>query len=172
MLSADGPERFVGTPGMSALVRELGDGLDVRHAVRVTAKPAVARAINKPYGIAVKDGVAYVCDTKGLSICRLDFRNRSYSIFGVRGAGRLRKPINIAMDSLGYKFVADAVRHQMAEAESAEDKASAARDLQGISEQLNDSSGREPDNDLKQAQADPPSLQDGYLWLVGRQEAI
>ena len=76
-------------------------------------EPAVKRAINKPYGVAVRDGVVYVCDTKGLSICRMDFKNQTYSVFGVRGPGRVRKPINIAIDALGYKFVVDPVRKQI-----------------------------------------------------------
>lgn len=76
-------------------------------------EPAVKRVIQKPYGIAVLDGVAYVCDTKGLSICRLDFRNQTYSVFGINGPGRLRKPLNIVADSRGYKFVVDAERKQV-----------------------------------------------------------
>ena len=76
-------------------------------------EPAVQRVIQKPYGIAVRDGVAYVCDTKGLSLCRLDFRSRKYSVFGVSGPGRLRKPLNIVIDPLGYKFVVDSDRKQV-----------------------------------------------------------
>jgi sugar lactone lactonase YvrE len=76
-------------------------------------EPGVKRAINKPYGIAVRNGVAYVCDTKGLSICRLDFRNRTYSVFGATGPGRLRKPLNLVIDPADYKFVVDAERKQV-----------------------------------------------------------
>ncbi len=76
-------------------------------------EPTVKRAINKPYGLAARDGVVYVCDTKGLSLCRLDFANRTYSVLGHRGPGRLRKPINVVIDSLGYKFVADPLRKQI-----------------------------------------------------------
>ncbi len=76
-------------------------------------EPAVKRAINKPYGLAARDGVVYVCDTKGLSLCRLDFVNRTYSVLGHRGPGRLRKPINVVIDSLGYKFVVDPLRKQV-----------------------------------------------------------
>jgi len=76
-------------------------------------EPTLVRTINKPYGIAMKDGVAYVCDTKGLSICKLDFKNQVFSSFGGRGPGRLRKPINITIDPLGYKFVADTVRKEI-----------------------------------------------------------
>lgn len=76
-------------------------------------EPVLRRAINKPYGIAVRDGVAYVCDTKGLCLCRLDFKNKKYSIMGASGPGRLRKPINIMMDEVGYKYVVDPVRKQV-----------------------------------------------------------
>ncbi len=76
-------------------------------------EPAAQRLINKPYGVAARDGVVYVCDTKGLCLARLDFRNQSYSVLGIRGPGRLRKPINIVIDPLGYKFVADTERKQI-----------------------------------------------------------
>ncbi len=75
--------------------------------------PTADRRLVKPYGIAALNGVVYVCDTKGLAIVRLDFKEQRYSIFGDRGPGRLRKPINIKIDELGYKFVADPVRKQV-----------------------------------------------------------
>jgi len=76
-------------------------------------EPVTKRAVNKPYGVAVRDGIVYVCDTKGLSICRLDFKNQAYGVFGVSGPGRVRKPINIVIDPLGYKFVVDPTRKQI-----------------------------------------------------------
>jgi len=76
-------------------------------------EPSVQRAINKPYGVAALDGAVYVCDTKGLCLCKLDFKNRRYSVLGTSGPGRLRKPINVAIDELGYKFVVDSDRKQV-----------------------------------------------------------
>ncbi|MEK6799205.1 MAG: hypothetical protein AABZ12_09595 [Planctomycetota bacterium] len=76
-------------------------------------EPKVRQAIQKPYGIAVLDGVVYVCDTKGLSLCRLDFRARTFGVLGTSGPGRLRKPLNVAVDKLGYKFVVDSDRRQV-----------------------------------------------------------
>jgi sugar lactone lactonase YvrE len=76
-------------------------------------EPAEYRRINKPYGVAARDGVVYVCDTKDLCVVRMDFKNGSYTTLGTRGPGRLRKPINIAIDPLGYKFVVDPVRKQL-----------------------------------------------------------
>jgi sugar lactone lactonase YvrE len=73
----------------------------------------VIRPIDKPYGVAARDGVVYVCDTKGLGVCRLDYKDKTYSVIGTQGPGRLRKPINIVIDDLGYKFVVDTVRRQV-----------------------------------------------------------
>ena len=76
-------------------------------------EPAEQRRMNKPYGVAARDGVVYVCDTKDLCLVRMDFKNSSYSVLGTRGPGRLRKPINIVIDPLGYKFVVDPMRKQV-----------------------------------------------------------
>ena len=76
-------------------------------------EPRIKRAIQKPYGIAAREGVVYVCDTKGLTLSRLDFRNQSYSVMGTNGPGRLRKPLNVVIDPLGYKFVVDSDRKQV-----------------------------------------------------------
>ncbi|MFQ5591584.1 MAG: hypothetical protein ACE5HE_10510 [Phycisphaerae bacterium] len=76
-------------------------------------EPMVQRAITKPYGVAAHEGVVYVCDTKGSALCRLDFKNHQYSVLGVTGPGRLRKPINVVVDRLGYKFVTDTTRKQV-----------------------------------------------------------
>jgi len=76
-------------------------------------EPTAKQAIQKPYGIAARNGTVYVCDTKGLVLSKLDFANRTYSILGDSGPGRLRKPLNIAIDPLGYKFVVDSDRKQV-----------------------------------------------------------
>lgn len=76
-------------------------------------EPQAPKRINKPYGVAAHDGSVYVCDTKDICIVRLDFKNKAYSVFGFQGPGRLRKPINICIDPLGYKFVADPFRKQV-----------------------------------------------------------
>ncbi len=76
-------------------------------------QPVERLAIRKPYGVAARDGVVYVCDTKIPGLCRLDFGNRTFSLLGVSGPGRLRKPIHLLIDPAGYKFVADAERKQV-----------------------------------------------------------
>lgn len=76
-------------------------------------EPVIERAIIKPYGLAARDGVVYVCDTKGPALCRLDFKNQTYSVLGTRGPGRLIKPINMVIGPMGYKFVMDPVRKEV-----------------------------------------------------------
>lgn len=71
------------------------------------------RVMDKPYGVAARDGVVYVCDTKALNITKFDFKNQTYSVFGMTGPGRLKKPINIIVDSKGFKFVADPIRNEV-----------------------------------------------------------
>jgi len=76
-------------------------------------QPVQRLGIHKPYGIAARDGVVYVCDTKLPGLCRLDFKEQTFTFFGFRGPGQLRKPIGLTIDPLGYKFVADAYRKQI-----------------------------------------------------------
>ncbi len=76
-------------------------------------EPVNRPTIDKPYGLAARNGVVYVCDTKMPGVCRLDFKNHTFSVLGVQGPGRLRKPLNLVIDPLGYKFVADALRKQV-----------------------------------------------------------
>ncbi len=69
--------------------------------------------IDKPFGVAARDGVVYVCDTKALNITKLDFKKKEFSVFGNTGPGRVKKPINIIVDEKGFKFVADPIRNQV-----------------------------------------------------------
>lgn len=75
--------------------------------------PDAPKAIEKPYGVAARDGVVYVCDTRKLNLTRVDFKKRTFTVLGTEGPGRLLKPINVVLDSLGYKFVVDPVRKQI-----------------------------------------------------------
>jgi len=72
-----------------------------------------ARHVVKPYGMAINDGKLFVCDTilGGLEI--LDLTARTFDYFTPAGPGRLRKPINVAVDDDGTRYVADALRGQV-----------------------------------------------------------
>lgn len=92
---------------------EVGTGLTSFQEFVLGKDEVDQRTLNKPYGIAARDGAVYVCDTKGLSLAKLDFKNQAFSVLGTRGPGRLRKPINVIIDPLGYKFVTDPKRKQI-----------------------------------------------------------
>ncbi len=107
-----------GTPRVQFLTwmtgaEQVEPGRDAFESFVLGEESKLSRSINKPYGLAARDGVVYVCDTKGLSICKLDFRSQTFSVFGMSGPGRLRKPINLAIDPMGYKFVVDPQRKQI-----------------------------------------------------------
>ncbi len=76
-------------------------------------EPVNRPRMDKPYGVAARDGVVYICDTKLPGLCRLNFKDKKYDLIGIRGPGRLRKPIHLTIDPLGYKFIADSVRRQI-----------------------------------------------------------
>ena len=62
--------------------------------------------INGPYGVALRDGKLYVCDLGLLRIHVIDFVNNRYSVMGT--PDQVKKPVNIAIDADGTKYVADA----------------------------------------------------------------
>ena len=67
------------------------------------------RRLNKPYGIAALNGSVYVVDTKGQCVAHLNFREGRFTLLGAHGPGQLRKPLNIAVDPAGFKFVVDVI---------------------------------------------------------------
>ena len=66
--------------------------------------------LDKPYGVAMYEGVVYACDTRRNVVAVFDARRRRFGLLGVGGPGKLRKPINITIDGAGRKYVADAQR--------------------------------------------------------------
>jgi DNA-binding beta-propeller fold protein YncE len=67
----------------------------------------------KPYGVAIHEGAIYVCDTKRNVVTVFNLAEGKFGILGFRGEGALQKPINIAVDDRGYKYVADADRNEI-----------------------------------------------------------
>ena len=70
--------------------------------------------ILKPYGIAVKGSTIYVCDTKTAQVSVMDLTQKSFKFLkGNFGAGKLKKPINLSVDSDGNLYVADVDRKEV-----------------------------------------------------------
>jgi sugar lactone lactonase YvrE len=67
----------------------------------------VAGRIIKPYGVAIHDEKIFVCDTIAGAVFVLDLVERGIESLGDKAPGRLKKPINIAVDADGTRYVAD-----------------------------------------------------------------
>ena len=74
---------------------------------------AEADLVSKPYGLAIHDGAIYVVDTRGGGYGVFDLKNRSTRKVQGSGASRMPKPINIAIDTDGTRYVTDTAREQV-----------------------------------------------------------
>ncbi len=79
----------------------------------LTGRPASPDALIKPYGLAVKDGKIFVCDTVAGVVEVFDLVKKRARYFAPRGEGHLMMPINISVDADGTRYVADTGRGQV-----------------------------------------------------------
>ena len=77
------------------------------------AGEAKTQEMQQVYGVALADGKLYAVDTKGASIAIFDLAQQQFSVFTGSGAGRLKNPINITVDSDGTKYITDTSRDQV-----------------------------------------------------------
>lgn len=68
-------------------------------------------AIQKPYGVEMKNGKIYVCDIRRPSLTVLDMRSGQMRLIGVQGVNRLANPVDVAIADDGYIYVADNERN-------------------------------------------------------------
>ncbi len=66
------------------------------------------RAVEKPYGVAIKDGKLYICDLGAGHVMVLGLDDQTSRRIGDRAPGKLIKPVNLAIDTDGTCYVADA----------------------------------------------------------------
>lgn len=71
------------------------------------------KLLQKPYGLAIRDGAIYVVDTRGNGYGVFDLANGTSRIVKPEGAGALTKPINITVDDDGTRYVTDTKREQI-----------------------------------------------------------
>ncbi len=72
------------------------------------------KPIIKPYGITVRDGKLYVCDTSPGRLIVIDPARKTFEFLkGNYSFGKLKKPINSALDSEGNLYVADTMRKEV-----------------------------------------------------------
>ena len=70
------------------------------------------RSIIRPYGVHYANGKLYVCDTQGATtIVTIDFKKKSFEYLKEStGPGKLKKPVNFAVDKDGTLYVADTIK--------------------------------------------------------------
>jgi DNA-binding beta-propeller fold protein YncE len=66
--------------------------------------------INKPYGVAIHDGVLYVVDIRGPGYALFDLKKKKFDIIYGAFTGKMKKPINITIDQDGTKYITDTGR--------------------------------------------------------------
>ena len=98
---------------LTAFSSEVELGRSPSFADFITGRPSGAGPLVKPYGLALKDGKLYVCDTMTSSLQVFDLAKRRARYFAPRGEGRLQMPITISIDADGTRYVTDAGRNQV-----------------------------------------------------------
>jgi sugar lactone lactonase YvrE len=79
----------------------------------LSGRPSGPKPLVKPYGLAIKDGMIYVCDTMVNSIEVFDVVKKRARYFTPRAEGRLQTPINLTIDADGTRYVTDTGRSQV-----------------------------------------------------------
>lgn len=79
----------------------------------IVGKERIYRPIIKPYGVAIKKGKIYVCDTQAVNVSIADLAARKMRYLKPVGAGAFKVPINIAVDDDGTLYITDTGREQV-----------------------------------------------------------
>src|SRR4051794_2453375 len=73
----------------------------------------VSRPIWKPYGLAIRQGKDYVCDTQAGHVSIADLQKRKMQALKPEGQAAMKVPINVAVDKDGTCYVTDTGRSQV-----------------------------------------------------------
>jgi DNA-binding beta-propeller fold protein YncE len=79
----------------------------------VVGEEKIHRPIWKPYGIAVRKGQVYVCDTQAANVSTVDLVKRKMRYLRPTGQAAMKSPINVAVDQDGTRYVTDTKRGQV-----------------------------------------------------------
>ena len=69
--------------------------------------------LSKPYGVAAGNKKIYICDTELGAVVVADLQAKNFGVIDAQGEGALKMPLNLAVDSDGACYVADAGREQV-----------------------------------------------------------
>ena len=73
----------------------------------------IVRPIYKPYGLTIKQGKIYVCDTQAGSVIIADLARRKMRLLKPIGQAAMKMPISVAVDNDGDCYVTDTGRGQV-----------------------------------------------------------
>lgn len=79
----------------------------------VAGKAGSEDRLLRPYGAALFKGRLYVGDSRAAGVPVFDLVARKFYVLEGTGAGRLQRPVNVAIDSDGTKYVTDLGRNQV-----------------------------------------------------------
>lgn len=71
------------------------------------------RGVMAPYGVAVRDGIIYVCDIQQSVVLTMDIPGKEMGHVQLKGRGLLQKPVNLDFAPDGTMYVADVGRRQI-----------------------------------------------------------
>ena len=72
-----------------------------------------AQRLQQPYGVAMFDGKIYVADSRAPGLAVFDLVQQKFSLVTGSGIGRMKRPINVTIDTDGTKYVTDTGRDQV-----------------------------------------------------------
>lgn len=93
--------------------KQLNGGNDSTFFTYVTGRKIPETGFGKPYGAAPGKDKLYVCDTELGGVVVTDFSKRRLGMVAAEGEGQLKMPLNLAVDTDGSLYVADAGRNQV-----------------------------------------------------------
>ena len=93
--------------------KEFRGGDDRSFMSYVTGQKPATKELSKPYGVAASGKKFYICDTDYGGLIVADLQTREMHLKGWEGEGRLKIPLNLAVDTDGSLYIADSGRDQV-----------------------------------------------------------
>ncbi len=79
----------------------------------VLGDDASEQRLKQPYGVAMFEGKIYVADSRAPGLAVFDLVQKKFSLVTGSGNSRMKRPINVTIDTDGTKYVTDTGRDQV-----------------------------------------------------------
>ena len=101
------PARFYWERMLLSSADVTADDKDAALRRMVTGEVRTGQGMDKPYGVAARDGKIYVGDTVARHVVVFDLNGKKYSRIGQDEPGALRMPFGMELDAAGNLYVVD-----------------------------------------------------------------